>query len=450
MKYPTHQILRTSAILFSTALLFTANSFLHAQSFDRVKLDSLFERIGRHDKAMGSFTIFRDGQEVYTKAWGFADVAKQIPASPETRYRIGSITKTFTAVIIFQLIGEGKLTPDTPLARYFPRLPNADRILISHLLRHRSGLFNFTNDPTYPAWMEKPHSREEMLDAFVRNGTVFEPGVRTEYSNTNYVLLGWIAEDLDQMPYRDILKKRITDPLELKSTYYGGKIDPDDGEALSYTRSARWELAAETDMSVPGGAGAIVSTPSDLCRFFYQLFSGALLSGTSLASMQEVQGNLGAGLFPIPFYERIAFGHNGGIDGFQSSAAYFPSDRISIALTTNGMNMSMNDILIGALSILFGRDYALPEFGPALVLRPEDLTTYLGVYSSPQLPLKVTIAAIGSQITGQGTGQPSFPLEPFEKDKFRFGQAGIVIEFHPDKNSLILQQGGQTYEMIRE
>lgn len=450
MKYPTNPALRYFAYLFLTALLFTTNPFLRAQSLDRAKLDSLFERIGRNDKAMGSFAIYRDGQEMYTKAWGFADVEKQIPASPETRYRIGSITKTFTSVIILQLVEEGKLAHDTPLSRFFPQLPNADRILIDHLLRHRSGLYNFTNDPTYPVWMEKPHSREEMLGTFVRNGTVFEPGDRTEYSNTNYVLLGWIAEDLEQMAYRDILKKRITGPLTLQSTYYGGKINPEAGEALSYTRSARWELATETDMSVPGGAGAIVSTPSDLCRFFHLLFSGALLAETSLASMRGDHGSPGAGIFPIPFYERTAQGHSGGIDGFQSNAAYFPSDRVAIALTTNGMNMPMNDILIGALSILFGRDYALPEFRPALVLRPEDLTSYLGVYSSPQLPLKLTIAAIGSQLTGQGTGQPSFPLEPFEKDKFRFGQAGIVIEFRPVEGTLILQQGGQTFQMIRE
>ena len=148
--------------------------------------------------------------------------------------------------------------------------------------------------------------------------------------------------------------------------------------------------------------------------------------------------------------KKRAFGHNGGIDGFQSNAAYFPEDKVSIAYTTNGVAMPMNDILIGALSIYYGKDYSLPDFKPGLAVKSEDLDQYLGVYSSPQFPLKVTITKKGNVLIGQATGQPSFPFEAYELHKFKFDQASLKVEFLPKESKMILRQGGGEFELTKE
>jgi len=198
-------------------------------------------------------------------------------------------------------------------------------------------------------------------------------------------------------------------------------------------------------MSIPSGAGAIVSTPSDLNVFLNALFSGNVVNESSLKAIKRLVDGYGIGLIQLPFYERKAFGHNGGIDGLQSNASYFESDMVSLALTMNGVVMGMNDILIGALSIFFGRDYDLP-----IMLKSEDLDQYLGVYSSQQLPLKLTITKKGNQLKGQATGQSAFHLEAFYINNFRFNPAGIKIEFLPEKNQLILKQGGMEYEYSKD
>ena len=419
-------------------------------NFNRSKLDSLFEKIEINQKDMGSISIFRHGREVYQKSFGYADVEDHIPAMAKTKYRIGSISKTFTASIIMQMVQENKLTLDTKLSKFFPQIPNADSITIEELLRHRSGLYNFTSNPDYTEWMEQPVTREEMIRKFIENGTVFNPDEKMQYSNTNYVLLGFIAEDIDHAKLGDILQKRIAKPLNLKDTYYGGKIDPTNNEAFSYKYQDGWTLTTETDMSVPGGAGAVVSTPSDLNKFFNALFAGKVVSEKSLGEMKKMVGGYGLGLFRMPFYGRSAYGHNGGIDGFQSNAAYFPDDTVSVALTCNGVVMAMNDMLIGALSIYFGKEYTLPDFTPALKLNSEDLDKYLGVYSSRDIPLQITITKRDNVLVGQATGQSSFEMEAYDTDKFRFEPAGLKMEFTPSENKMKLIQGGREFNYTKE
>jgi CubicO group peptidase (beta-lactamase class C family) len=413
-------------------------------------MDSLFALIEKNQKGMGSISISKDGVEVYQHSFGYADFADSIRASADTKYRIGSISKTFTAAIILQLIDEGKLTTGTKLAEYFLGIQNSDKITVEEMLRHRSGLFYLTNASDYTSWMEQPKSRAEMLRIMAKNPSVFEPDSKAEYSNTNYVLLSYIAEKIDNKDFSEILKDRITKPLGLDNTYYGSKIAPEKNEALSYTYSNHWEPATETDMSIPAGAGAVISTPTDLNAFYYSLFNGKVVSDASLAKMKKLVDNFGMGMFQIPFYERKAFGHNGGIDGFRSTAGYFPDEKVSIAYTTNGMVMPMNDIMIGALSIYFGKDYSLPEFKEPLKIAPGQLDLYVGTYSSPGFPLKVTISRKDSTLVGQATGQPSFALEAYEPNKFKFDAAGLKLEFVPKENKMILLQGGGRFELTRE
>lgn len=209
-----------------------------------------------------------------------------------------------------------------------------------------------------------------------------------------------------------------------------------------------WEFATETDMSIPLGAGGVVSCPTDLNIFFNNLFSYKMVSEKSLNIMKKITGNLGIGLFKIPFYNKHAFGHNGGIDGFQSIAGYFSEEKVSIAYITNGVVMPMNDIIIGALSIYFGREYSIPEFS----FKPDskNLDKYPGIYSSAGFPLKVTITKKGNTLMGQATGQSSFPLEGYKTHKFKFDQAGLKLEFFPEEDTMILKQGGKEFKLVKE
>lgn len=436
---------------YTVLLLFVfLTGILYAQDFDRVKMDSLFTLIDTNEKGMGSISIFSRGVEVYQRSIGYADVGGGLAADASTRYRIGSISKTFTAVIIMQLIDEGQLALDSKLMSFCPAVPNAKDITIEQLLRHKSGIYNFTNSPDYPSYMEMPKSREELLKIVVDGGSVFKPGERIEYSNSNYVLLTLIIEQIELKEYSKVLSDRILKPLKLKNTAYGDQIETGKNEALSYTGGDPWELSTETDMSIPLGAGALVSTPTDLNTFFSGLFNGKLVSEESLDKMCDFEDNVGLGLFQLPFYEKRAVGHQGGIDAFQSTAGYFREDSVSIAYTTNGVLLPRNNIMIGALSIFFGMDYPLPEFKPAMEVALEDMDIYQGVYGAPDFPMKITISINESGLVGQATGQSAFPLEAFGKDKFRFEPAGLTLEFNPGERKVILRQGGQVFELTRE
>lgn len=435
-------------ILFLGLLL--GISLLKAQSFDKAKMDSLFSIIENAEKGMGSISLFHDGKEVYNRSYGYADIENKIKADKETRYRIGSISKTFTATIIMKLIEEGKLSLTSALKDFYPQVENSDKITVEHLLQHRSGILNFTNSSDYIQWSIREHTKEHLLDRIVSKGVSFLPGEKHEYSNSNFVLLTFIAEDVSGKTFSDLLEQIIVKPCKLKNTYVGKKIGFQGHEAYSYKKISDWEKYAQTDMSVPLGAGSIVSTPYDLNVFLYNLFSGKIVSEKSLGEMINLKDNFGFGLFKVPFYTMTGYGHTGGIDGFQANTYYFPESKVSVSLTENGVVYPLNDIIIGTLSIYFDKNYELPEFTEAIILKTEDLDQYLGVYSTAAFPLKITITKKRNILIAQGSGQPAFVLECFGENKFRYDPAKLKMEFIPDENKMILEQFGMTYEMKRE
>lgn len=431
-------------------LLLGINLTSRAQSFDKQKMDILFSVIEKKDKGMGSVSIFHNGEEIYRKSYGYADLEKRIKNDSSTKFRIGSISKTFTATIIMKLAESKKLSLSTTLGNFYPQIKNADKITIAHLLQHRSGIANFTNVADYMQWNTEKQTKEQVLNRIASGGVSFEPNEKFEYSNSNYVLLTFIAEDVTKKKFPELLQEIIIGPCGLKNTFVGSQIDTDNNEALSYIKLSEWKQEKETDMSIPLGAGAIVSTPFDLNTFLNYLFEGKLVAEESLKQMTTVIDNFGLGLIRVPFYDMKGYGHTGGIDGFQANAFYFPEEKVSIALTSNGVVYPLNDIILGSLSIYFGKEYRLPQFKETITLTAEELETYLGVYSSSAFPLKLTISRNGNTLVAQGTGQPSFPLECVEKNKFKFDQARLELEFIPIENKMMLKQNGMTFEMKRE
>jgi D-alanyl-D-alanine carboxypeptidase len=435
------------------ALLGLGTLASHAQTLNAAKLDSLLNLLAANNKMMGSLALSHEGQVVYSHAFGAAQVAgaATTPATPATRYRVGSVTKVFTATLIFQLIEEKKLTLATPLATFFPQLPNAGTITIDQLLSHHSGLHSFTSDPAYPGYLAQPKTQAELLAIIAKTTPDFAPGTKAAYSNSGYVVLGYIVEKLTRMPYAQAVQKRIVARAGLRSTYYGGKIKPQNQEASSYRQASGWQPDTETDMSIPGGAGAVVSTPADLARFLEGLFDGRLVSAASLAAMQEVRDGYGRGLFTAPFEGQKFYWHNGAIDGFRSAMAYLPADKLALALCSNGSTYSTDDVVVDALKIYFGKPYKLPDFKPTgYEPAPADLDRYAGTYASPQFPLKITVTRDGATLRAQATGQQALALEPVSPGEFKFDPAKINMKFEAASPTFTLRQGGATMLFTKE
>lgn len=433
-------------ILLIAFLTFATSTY----SLDKEKLNKLMNTLDANNRAMGSLSIAKDGNEIYSKAIGFENVSSETKATTKTKYRIGSISKTFTAVIVMNLIEDGKLSLGTKLSEYYPKVENSEKITIKQLLKHRSGIKNFTADEDYYKWMEDPITKKNLVNKISEYDSVFEPDSKAEYSNSNYILLTFIAEDASGKSYSKLLDDYILSVCDLQNTYYGDKIGAQPNEAQSYYRDIDWHQATETDMSVPKGAGAIVSTPSDLNKFMYSLFEGKLVSDKSLEVMMEIEDGYGAGLFQVPYLEKNAYGHTGGIDGFQSNSFYFTDLNLSFSYISNGVSYPMNNILVGVHSIYFGDDYELPEFTEAIHVDEEDLEQYVGTYSSSKIPLKIDIFVKEGRLFGQGTGQPEFAMEAYDLHKFRYEAAQVKIEFKPKDNQFILFQGGSEIVMTKE
>ncbi|MEO0688359.1 MAG: serine hydrolase domain-containing protein, partial [Cyanobacteria bacterium J06649_11] len=217
-----------------TFFLLLLGTALFAQDFDRAKMDQYLNVLEQHNKAMFGLAIMDDGKMVYQKSIGNANVEEAIQPNTDTQYRIGSITKVFTATLIFQLIEEGKLSLDTKLSTFYPEIKNADKITISHLLRHQSGIFNITNRLDFRSYMSKPQTKEEMLKRLASLDSTFEPGSKGSYSNSGFILLGYIVEELTGNSYANELQKRIIQPLGLKRTNYGSALATSENHAKSY------------------------------------------------------------------------------------------------------------------------------------------------------------------------------------------------------------------------
>lgn len=436
--------------LLPIILVFLFAPFLFAQDFNKTKLDNYFNELAAHNKFMGSVAVSKEGKLIYTRSIGFANVDKQVKANENTKYRIGSISKTFTAALVFKAVEAGKIDLDQTIESFFPTFPKSNKITIEQLLNHSSGVRNFTDDDEYLTWNTRPKTESEMVDIISKGGSEFEPGTQYDYSNSNYVLLTYILEKTFKKPYGEILKEYISKPLGLNNTYFVGKLDGKNNESMSYKwMGEKWNVEPETDMSVPLGAGGIISTPIDLVKFSDALFEGKVVKEESLEQMKTIKENYGMGLFQFPFGDRFGYGHTGGIDGFSSIFTHFTDGNVSYALTSNGTNFRNNDISIAVLSAVYKEDYEIPEL-VTITLTTEELDQYLGLYNSSIISLKINVTKKGNQLMAQATGQSAFPLEPTAKDKFKFEPAGIVLEFNPSDKSMLLKQGGGEFIFKKE
>ncbi len=434
-------------LVLLSVLFISSTAFSQQTKFQ--KIDSLLTFLSSNNKFMGSVAINENNKVVFAKGYGFADLETNKKLDENSKLKIGSITKIFTATMIMQLVDEKKLSLDTKLSAFYPKILNADKITIHHLLHHRTGIPDYLNDDESIG--EKIYIfnfKQEMVDRITKYESAFEPNSKHKYSNSNYYLLGLILENVTKKSYADNLDKRIIKKLGLKNTLLPSKTNIANNESFSYLYDGKiWEKTQEWDNSLAYAAGDIAATTSDLTTFLHGLFNGKLVSASSLELMKTMEDNYGKGLISMPFDTKKFYGHTGGIESFRAVVGYNVEEKFGLSLIVNGDNYNRNDIMIGILSLYYNKDYAFPDL-TKLIIDDVILQKYVGVYSSKTFPLKITVTVANGELSAQATGQGSFPLSAKNDKEFYFTPAGIKMIFA--ENAFTIFQGGMENVFTKE
>ena len=243
---------------------------------------------------------------------------------------------------------------------------------------------------------------------------------------------------IDGKPYQEILKRRIADKIGLKNTYMGvGNTKVENNESLSYRYLGTWKEAPEMDLSIPAGAGAIISTPTDMCKFIQALFDGKLVSKSSLDQMKTMRDGEGMGMEPFSFADHVLYGHTGGSNVSGSWLAYEPIEKLAMAYTTNAKIYPVKDIIAGVFDIYWNKPYQVPTFN-ALEVSSEILDQYVGVYVVASTPAKMTVIKTGSTIAIENNGS-TIPLEATAPNKFTL-TPGVTVEFDTAKKQMTIRR----------
>ncbi|MBA4849585.1 serine hydrolase [Emticicia sp. BO119] len=426
----------------------------YGQPIDKAKLDQFFDRLNDKNKAMGSLVIAKNGEIQYERfiGYGMINVNDKKLLTEKSRFRIGSITKMFTAAIIMQLVEEGKLKLNENLDRFLPQMPNAHKITILHILRHRSGIPNVKRVQNEQENVNTlPITKEEMLALIVGATPDFEPDTRHSYSNSAYLVLGFVIEKITGKSYEEVLNERIISKIGLKDTYLAtGNIDVTKNEVLSYMNLGNaWKQLPETHPSMLFSAGAIVSTPAEMAKFIQALFDGKIVSKSSLEQMMVIKEGDGLGMEPFTFAGRTFYGHTGGVDNYGSWLAYLPEEQLVFSYTTNAKVYPVGKILDGIADIYFNKPFTIPTF-ESFAVSTEILDKYVGVYASIEAPVKFTITRKGEEIFFKPPGESApVALEAISENRFQI-EGAIVVEFDSTKKQMTIKRRNGERTFIKE
>jgi len=312
------------------------------------------------DGVPGAEAVIQDGHRTRVVRSGAGDLATGKPFPRNGSFRAGSVTKSFVATVVLQLVGEGRVKLDAPVERYLPGLLPDRRITVRQLLQHTSGIPDYLRDfdlSDPEALRHRGASPEELVALALKHPALFPPGTSWSYSNTNYIVAGMLAEKVTGQAPSDLITQRITRPLGLRDTYLPRRGDEQlpDPHAVGYTS----DLVdfSDFDATIAGAAGGLVSTPADLDRFYGALLGGRLLRPAELAEMKRtVPAELGVpgaryglGLGSIPLSCGEFWGHEGGIIGFTNLAGTGPGGRrVTVVLNQNPTPADTNEHLLAA------------------------------------------------------------------------------------------------------
>ncbi len=437
-------------LTFVFALMFMCANYSQSE-LNISNIDSFLNLMENNDRIMGSVNISIDGETFYQWSGGTSwHLGNDVRGKDGNEiYSIGSISKIFTAVLFYQMVEKGWVSGETKLAEFFPGIPNAELISMDHLLSHRSGLFNFTADSTYWHWKHRDRSQEEMLKLISYYQPVFEPGEELDYSNTNYLLLGYIIEQIRGQDLAVLIHENIAHPLGLTSTFASPDYADLGFQTHSFIRTMDdWvTYVPATSRKMAHAAGGMVSNGADLGVFMDALFNGELISLASLKQMYSTDSNLGAGLIPIEFNDNIGFGHYGGIDEYRTFVAYFPENNMTVSVLLNGLNTSFDQVLYNILSACFESEFNWPELSGYL---PEEVKLrsltgqFINADSTFQASVFVKYGQLGVNINGNEYLFSEAKSPYFFSDDF----SGIRIGFQKDRKGEVKNLVIQIKDMI--
>ena len=430
MKYDAFGWVAAVAVLAGTGASQAAERACAGPDFGR-RAEAVIAPYAEVQVFSGAVLVARDGKVALRRGVGLANREWNIPNAPDTRFRLGSVTKQFTAAAILQLAEQGKLAIDDPISKYYPDAPAAwSKVTLKHLLTHTSGIPSYTAIPHFfDSQARLARTPEEIIKLTRDKPLEFEPGSKFAYDNTGYIVLGYVIEKASGQRYADYLKAHIFGPLGMTGSGYDVTEEILPRRADRYTMGPRgWAHASYLDMSLPYAAGSLYSTVDDLYTWEQALFDGKVVSPASLTLMTTDWGNhYGFGLNIGPFLGHDRIAHDGGIPGFSTSLQRYPKDGVtSIALAN----------FDGALPSRLAADLAIlclgePAYPPQVKLSPAVLDRYAGVYElKPALSFKVVRE--GDHLLATGEGQVPTRLYPkSERDffaKIRDGVASFELD----------------------
>lgn len=450
MRFRFHGLLQAVVI----ALAFARPDNAAAQ--DVARMEQLIQaRASDPAPFMGAVLVAQGDRVVLDKGYGSANLEWRIDASPSTRFRLGSVTKQFTAAAVLLLEERGRLALTDPIRKHLPDVPDAwAPITIQHLLGHTAGLPNYTALPDYAATSRSPVSAEALVSRFRDQPLEFTPGSTFRYSNSGYAVLGLLIEKVSGLSYADFVKAHIFDPLGMTDSGYDRHAPVIERRASGYAPSAAGLVNAPyLDMSVPHAAGGLYSTTHDLLTWQRALYSGRLVSKASVAKMVTPgAGDYGLGVMVPTTAHRRVYRHGGNINGFASMLAYYPDTDTSVVVLSNVAGPSAGPIAADLGAVVHGDRVQLPSERTEITLAPEALAALVGTYEiQPGGVMYVRLE--GTSLTAQIVGQPRLPIFAESPTRFFLRVVDAQVDFVRDAagvvTHLVLHQNGNSREWKR-
>jgi CubicO group peptidase (beta-lactamase class C family) len=430
------KLLRMKTLRRALVLLFVATSCF-AQ--DTARMEEVVQTYVRDKTFMGAVLVARGSDVILSKGYGSANLEWDIPNTPATKFRLGSLTKQFTAAAILLLEERGKLTLDDPIKKHLPDAAAGwDAITIFHLLTHTSGIPNFTSLPAYQS-LKLEDTPVAKTIASVRDKSLdFPPGDKMSYSNSGYLVLGHVIERVTGASYETFVKDNIFTPLGMKDSGYDSNTAVILRRAAGYMPSAGGPAnAGFLHMSIPHAAGALYSTTEDLLRWEQGLFGGKLISAASLAKMTTpFKDDYALGVVVRTASGRKVVQHGGGIDGFNTFLAYYPDHQLTVAVLANINGRTPTEIATKLADLAHGGVVQLTSERKEIALPIAALSKYVGTYDlAPGVHMMIRLA--GDRLTTQLSGQQQFPIFAESETKFFLKAVEAQVEFFTDASGAV-------------
>lgn len=413
------------------------------------KADNLLKTYADQHKFYGTALIAKGDDILLNRGYGYSNVGAKKQNSEASIYQIGSITKQFTAALILMLEEKGKLSVQDKLSKYFPQFPDGDKITIHHLLTHTSGIFNYTNDGQFmQSGGVKPVDQKTMFSLFQDKPLEFEPGSKYNYSNSGYVLLGYIIEKVTGKPWEQAVRENILKPLGMTHTGFDYAGLKGDAKTTGYFSVSDVGSVPSPiiDSTFSYAAGSIYTTTTDLLKWERALAKGKLLKKESWQkAMTPVKESYGYGLAIDSLHGQKRIHHGGGIYGYTSNAMWFPAQDYTIILFSNS-SAAMGKLSNDLAAILYDKPYTIPVANVEVKLEDAVLQQYVGEYQlAPNF--SITVSLKDNYLYGQATGQPSFQMFAKSEKRFFLKAVPAEVEFFKDSDGkvteMVLYQNGR-------